>query len=113
LYEQGLLTEAQHEFSVVLATDPSSTSARFNMARTLAATGNHEAAIREFQSVLKIDPNDLPARYELAMSYAASGHQQEAIGEFNHAVELDRNSNRQSEMRKKLEQATPKSSPGK
>jgi len=113
LYEQGLLTEAQHEFSVVLATDPSSTSARFNMARMLAATGNHEAAIREFQSVLKMDPNDVPARYELAMSYAASGRQQEAIGEFNHAVELDRNSNRQSEMRKKLEQATPKSSPGK
>ena len=113
LYEQGSFTEAQHEFSIVLASDPSSTSARFNMARTLGATGNHEAAIREFQSVLKIDPNDVSARYELAMSYAASGRQQEAIAEFSHAVELDRNPNRQSEMKKKLEQATPKSSPGK
>jgi tetratricopeptide (TPR) repeat protein len=106
LYEQGSFADAQHEFSIVLATDPSSTSARFNMARTLAAAGNYEAAIREFESVLTIDPEDVPARYELAMTYASSGHQQEAIGEFNRATQLDRNPNRQSDMKKKLDQLT-------
>jgi lipoprotein NlpI len=37
LYDKGDYRGAKQEFSLVLENDPSSSSARFNMARTLAA----------------------------------------------------------------------------
>jgi thioredoxin-like negative regulator of GroEL len=88
----------------VLKRDPSSVSARFNLARTLAALGEYEPAIREFEALLAADPGDVTARYELAASLAAMGRKPEAMGELIRALQLDRDPKRIEENRRKLEQ---------
>ena len=91
------------EFQEVLARDPSSVSARFNLARTLAALGEHEPAIQGFQTLLAADPSDVAARYELAASYAAMKRQPEAIAEYTRALQMDRDQKRIEEKKKDLE----------
>jgi tetratricopeptide (TPR) repeat protein len=104
LYDKGNYDEAKLEFARVLESDPSSNSARFNMARTLAAMGDHAAAVRAYEALLAKDPNDVAARYQLGLSYAATGQKNEALTEIGRALQLDRDANRVAEMRKKLEQ---------
>ena len=89
----------------MLARDPSSASARFNLARTKAALGDYPAAIAGFQALLANDPNDIAARYELAFSYFAAKHYEEANSEFHRASQMDRDPKRADEMRKKFEEA--------
>jgi thioredoxin-like negative regulator of GroEL len=97
-----MFDEAWHEFNEVLIRDPSSMSARFNLARTLVEKREYEPANRQFEAVLASDPNDVAARYELAASYAASGHKPQALAEFNRALQMDRDPKRPDEMRKRF-----------
>jgi tetratricopeptide (TPR) repeat protein len=73
------------------------------MARTLAAMGDHDGAIRDYEGLLAKEPNDLAAHYQLGLSYAAAGRKNEAIAEINRALLSDRDVNRAAEMRKKLD----------
>ncbi|HEV7799196.1 MAG TPA: tetratricopeptide repeat protein, partial [Pyrinomonadaceae bacterium] len=95
---------SKREFSLVLERDPSAISARFNLARTRAAMGDHEGAIREYSGVLAKDPSDVAARYQLGLSYAATNRKGEAVLELNRALQMDRDADRAAEMRKKLGQ---------
>ena len=82
---------------MVLENDPSSNSARFNMARTLAAMGDHAGAIREYRSVCcRQQPNDVAARYQLGLSYAAVGRKSDAVTEMNRALQMETRSQTRS-----------------
>jgi tetratricopeptide (TPR) repeat protein len=104
LYDKGDYATAKLEFSRVLERDLSSSSARFNLARTLAAMNDHAGAIREYEALLARKADDVAARYQLGLSYAATGRKGDAITQLGRALQMDSDSNRTSEMRKKLEQ---------
>jgi thioredoxin-like negative regulator of GroEL len=104
LYDKGDYAAAKLQFSRALERDPSSSSARFNLARTLAAMSDHSGAIREYEALLATEADDVPARYQLGLSYAATGRKSEAITQLSRALQMDSDDNRTSEMRKKLEQ---------
>lgn len=102
LFEGKVFSDARLEFLEVLKRDPSSVSARFNLARTLAALNEHELAIRDFQALLATDPGDVAARYELADSYEALKRKPEAIAELTRAMQMDRDQKRIQEKKGRL-----------
>ena len=102
LFDQGSYADAQREFSAVLARDPSSVSARFNLGRTLAAMGQQTAAIKTFEEVLQLTPNDAEAHYQLGLSYAASGRMNDAVSEIQRALSFPNDAQIRREMETKL-----------
>ena len=78
-YEQGKWAEAAHELQAAIEVHPHNATWHFNLALTLEAMDEHEAAIASFQTSLAIDGDDLECRNCLAVNLARVGRYDEAL----------------------------------
>ncbi len=69
LYQQRKLDEAQKQLERALEIDPSSSYARFELAKVQNAQGQTQAALKNFETVAQAIPQWLPPHVELAALY--------------------------------------------
>jgi tetratricopeptide (TPR) repeat protein len=71
--------DAIRELRSVLALNPQSTAARYNLGVLLEDKGNYEEAIHNFLDVRKVQPDDAGALLHLVSAYYAAGDSQQAV----------------------------------
>jgi Tfp pilus assembly protein PilF len=75
----------------VLALDPRSSIAHYNLARFLAKQGEHTEAISHYRQALSIRPEDADTHNNLGLLFAIRGEVQESLDEFQTALRIDPN----------------------
>jgi tetratricopeptide (TPR) repeat protein len=69
LYQLRKLDEAQKQLELALQIDPTSSCARFELAKVQNAQGQTQAALKNFEAVAQAIPEWLPPNVELAALY--------------------------------------------
>ncbi len=75
----------------VIALNPDSSIAHYNLARYLAKHGDQAAAISHYRQALRVNPDDAEARNNLGLLLALRGEIEAASEEFRRAVQIDPN----------------------
>lgn len=81
-YAASRMEEARQEFAAALAANPSSVTARVNLAAALAAGGDTDGAIAEFRQALEIRPENPTAHFNLGALLMQQGSYEEALRHF-------------------------------
>ena len=94
LYQQAMFAEAVRAYSRFLAHDPESATARFLLANSLAANGQHLEAISEYDSIasheeLKLVTPEISVYFNRGNSKSILGDCNGAIDDFTTAINLD------------------------
>jgi tetratricopeptide (TPR) repeat protein len=80
--------DAAKAFAQALSRDPGSTTARYNLASTLARLGQRENAIGHFRMLVTAMPDFGRAQYHLGQLLAEAGQRQEALAHLQIAARL-------------------------
>jgi superkiller protein 3 len=88
LERQGLTDDAVEQYRKALELDPKSASAHYNLAASLARSGEYTAAERHFRAALEVTPS-APTHTGLGIVLYHQGRVDEAIASLNHAIEMD------------------------
>jgi hypothetical protein len=86
---EGDLDDAELAYVRALEIDPSSATARFNLALLHQQSGDLEGASGDYRAVLEIDPAHAWAHYQLGVVRERLGQRQEALASYAEAFTLD------------------------
>lgn len=82
------LDEALAEFNKVIAADPKSANAYYNMGFAYDKKGDTAKAISNFSKAIEIDPTLADAYYNRGFAYYKKGNFDEAIADYNKVIEV-------------------------
>jgi tetratricopeptide (TPR) repeat protein len=88
LWSSGLFQEAEDKYSAALTASPDLARGHHGMARSLAARGRLEEAMREGQTALRLSPRDLEIHHTVGTIYERQHKYEEAANAFANYVNL-------------------------
>jgi len=88
-FEVGNYERAGNVLDTILKGNPGQVEATVQLARTKAATGDSEAAIRLYERAVEAQPKNGPALYELAVLERLIGRSRDAVPHFEAALASD------------------------
>jgi len=88
LWSSGLFQEAEDKYHDALAATPELARGHHGMARSLAARGRLEEAMREGQTALRLSPRDLEIHHTVGTIYERQHKYEEAANAFSNYVNL-------------------------
>jgi tetratricopeptide (TPR) repeat protein len=88
-FQAGRLSETERAYRAALAIVPADPAVTHNLGVTIAAQGNHRAAIGCFDEALRADPGYVSAHYNRAVALIALGDAQQAIKALSRAAALE------------------------
>src|SRR5215475_6958613 len=88
-FQAGRMAAAESAYRAALAIVPGDPAATHNLGVTIAARGDHRAAVGCFEAALKADPGYVSAHYNRGVGLIALGDTQEAIKAFARAAALE------------------------
>jgi len=88
LWSSGLFQEAEDQYRAALAASPDLARGHHGMARSLAARGRLEEAMREGQTALRMSPRDLEIHHTVGTIYERQHKYEEAANAFSNYVNL-------------------------
>jgi Flp pilus assembly protein TadD len=88
-FQAGRMAEAESAYRAALAIVPGDPAVTHNLGVTVAARGDHRAAVGCFEAALKADPGYVSAHYNRGVGLIALGETQEAIKSFARAAALE------------------------
>src|SRR5215211_945492 len=84
-----LLTEAESVYRMARSVAPGDPAVSHNLGVTVAARGDHRAAIGYFEEALRADPRLVSAHYNRAVALLRLGETQEAVKGFSRAATFE------------------------
>jgi tetratricopeptide (TPR) repeat protein len=88
-FQAGRMAAAENAYRAALAMVPGDPAVTHNLGVTIAARGDHRAAVGCFEAALKADPGYVSAHYNRGVGLIALGDPQEAIKAFARAAALE------------------------
>lgn len=88
-FKSGDAAGAEKAFRQAIAEDPSSVTARENLAVVLARGGRLDEAIQALQEAIALEPKRVSLHFTLGSLYTRQGKGDEAIGSLQQAIALD------------------------
>jgi Tfp pilus assembly protein PilF len=88
-FQAGRLTQAESAYRAALAIVPADPGVTHNLGVTIAAQGDHGAAVGCFEAALGADPGFVSAHYNRAVALLRLGNTPEAIKAFSRAATLE------------------------
>ena len=88
LMNQNRLAEASAELEGVIATNPRSIDARFNLAAIYKILGRPDAARTQLEEAVKLNPHDPQGYIKLASMLVKDGKKAEALAEYDQALKV-------------------------
>ncbi|MBF0559014.1 MAG: tetratricopeptide repeat protein [Nitrospirae bacterium] len=82
LIKKGLVKEAIEQFKAVLAIDPSSVLAHYNLGVIYVNSQQADKAIEHLEASVRLQPNNALSRYALGTAYSQTGAYDKAIEQF-------------------------------